>query len=84
MTLATLLLLGSTLSSCHGSVLRARDSVPAGYVAAPYYPAPYGGWVPSWADSYAKAKALVDKMTLAEKTNITSGTGLSMGKTRHH
>ncbi|SPN99266.1 probable beta-glucosidase 1 precursor [Cephalotrichum gorgonifer] len=49
------------------------------YVAAPYYPAPYGGWVSSWEQSYAQAKALVDQMTLAEKTNITSGTGIFMG-----
>jgi hypothetical protein len=50
-----------------------------GFIAAPYYPAPYGGWVADWADSYAKAKELVDSMTLAEKTNITSGTGIFMG-----
>jgi beta-glucosidase len=50
-----------------------------GFIAAPYYPAPYGGWVEDWADSYARAKKLVDSMTLAEKTNITSGTGIYMG-----
>ncbi|KAF9772092.1 hypothetical protein IL306_010205 [Fusarium sp. DS 682] len=53
-------------------------NVADGYVAAPYYPAPYGGWDESWAGSYAKAKKMVDSMTLAEKTNITSGTGLFM------
>lgn len=56
-----------------------RDSVPAGYYAAPYYPTPYGGWVDSWRDAYTKAQALVSQMTLAEKTNITSGTGFFMG-----
>ncbi|KKF96180.1 putative beta-glucosidase F [Ceratocystis platani] len=50
-------------------------------VSAPYYPAPYGGWVPDWATSYERAKALVDNMTLAEKTNITAGTGIYMGNT---
>lgn len=54
-------------------------SQPANYVSLPYYPAPHGGWVGSWEDSYAKAKDLVDQMTLAEKTNITSGTGIFMG-----
>lgn len=54
--------------------------VPAGYVAASYYPAPFGGWTADWADSYERAKALVDRMTLAEKTNITSGSGIFMGK----
>ena len=49
------------------------------YVAADYYPAPYGGWVGDWADSYARARELVESMTLAEKTNITSGTGIYMG-----
>jgi beta-glucosidase len=49
------------------------------YHAAPYYPAPYGGWVNDWKKSYEKAKKLVDSMTLAEKTNITAGTGLYMG-----
>ena len=53
------------------------------YVAAPYYPAPYGGWVSSWEQSYSQAKELVDQMTLAEKTNITSGTGIFMGMHSH-
>ncbi|KAM0546221.1 hypothetical protein ACHAPJ_011007 [Fusarium lateritium] len=55
-----------------------RANAPDGYHAAPYYPAPYGGWVEDWAESYAKAKKLVDSMTLAEKTNITAGTGIYM------
>ncbi|KAK7708617.1 hypothetical protein SLS64_006719 [Diaporthe eres] len=55
-----------------------RADVPAPYVAAPYYPAPYTGWIPSWSDSVQKAKALVDTMTLAEKANITAGTGIFM------
>ncbi|AEO62672.1 glycoside hydrolase family 3 protein [Thermothielavioides terrestris NRRL 8126] len=58
-----------------------RDAVPEGYHAAPYYPTPHGGWLPSWSDAYAKAQALVSQMTLAEKTNITSGVGYLMGRT---
>ncbi|GAB1314181.1 putative beta-glucosidase F [Madurella fahalii] len=58
--------------------LGSRDPVPEGYHAAPYYPAPYGGWLDSWKEAYAKAEALVSQMTLAEKTNITSGTGIFM------
>lgn len=58
-------------------------SVPAGYVSLPYYPAPHGGWVSGWEDSYTKAKDLVDQMNLAEKTNITSGTGIFMGMQSH-
>lgn len=57
-----------------------RDPVPAGYHAEPYYPTPHGGWLDSWRDAYTKAEALVSQMTLAEKTNITSGVGIYMGK----
>ena len=57
-----------------------RDPVPKGYHAAPYYPAPHGGWLYSWREAYTKAHALVSQMTLAEKTNITSGTGIFMGR----
>lgn len=77
----TLLLVLSALSAlCNaGPVIQERDTVPAGYVAAPYYPSPHGGWTEDWSASYAKAKALVEQMTLAEKTNITAGTGIYMG-----
>lgn len=57
-----------------------RASLPSGYAAVPYYPTPYTGWIESWSDSVQKAKALVDTMTLAEKANITAGTGIYMGK----
>ncbi|PSR90781.1 beta glucosidase [Coniella lustricola] len=57
-----------------------RNALPAGVVAAPYYPAPYTGWVANWTESVTKAKALVDTMTLAEKANITAGTGIYMGE----
>lgn len=60
------------------STIGARDPIPAGYVAAPYYPTPNGGWISSWSASYAKAAAVVGNMTLAEKVNITSGTGYFM------
>ncbi|CAL3964401.1 unnamed protein product [Diplocarpon coronariae] len=45
----------------------------------PWYPTPSGGTVSQWAESYKKAEALVSKMTLPEKVNITTGTGWSMG-----
>lgn len=61
------------------NALEQRDSVPAGYVAAPYYPTPLGGWASEWSASYAKAAALVANMTLAEKVNLTAGTGLYIG-----
>lgn len=63
-----------------GASASRRAAVPDEYVAAPYYPAPYTGWIDSWSDSVNKAKALVDTMTLAEKANITAGTGIYMGE----
>ncbi|OCL04272.1 glycoside hydrolase family 3 protein [Glonium stellatum] len=57
-----------------------RLNVPASYVAAPYYPTPHGGWVADWSESYRKAALLIANMTLAEKTNITCGSGYDMGR----
>ncbi|CAL5870449.1 uncharacterized protein PFLUO_LOCUS4686 [Penicillium psychrofluorescens] len=61
------------------SDLSARSALPADYQSPPYYPTPPGGWMPDWADAYAKAHAVVSNMTLAEKVNLTTGTGLYMG-----
>jgi len=71
--------LGGLAAPALGNAVLPRDAVPAGFVAAPYYPAPNGGWTRDWAESYAKAQALVEQMTLAEKVNLTAGTGLFMG-----
>jgi len=71
-----------TLSVCaNGAAIEKRIDVPPGYVAAPYYPSPHGGWVADWSESYRKASLIVSNMTLAEKTNVTAGTGIFMGKT---
>jgi hypothetical protein len=40
----------------------------------------HGGWVSSWSESYRKASLLVSNMTLAEKTNLTAGSGIFMGR----
>ncbi|CAG8877696.1 unnamed protein product [Penicillium nalgiovense] len=50
-----------------------------GYESPPYYPTPPGGWVPDWSEAYSKAHHLVSNMTLAEKVNLTTGTGFFMG-----
>lgn len=44
----------------------------------PWYPTPRGGTVSSWQYSYTKAAKLVDRMTLVEKVNVTTGTGWAM------
>lgn len=49
----------------------------------PYYPAPKGGWLPDWSESYQKAAALVGQMTLAEKVNVTTTVGWSMVSARN-
>ncbi|KAI0835369.1 glycoside hydrolase family 3 protein [Hypoxylon sp. FL0890] len=74
----SLLFLAGTISA---SALLPRDPVPDGYVAAPYYPTPYGGWADDWSESYDKAVKLVSQMTVAEKVNITAGTGPCVGNT---
>ncbi|KAK2784302.1 hypothetical protein FQN52_009107 [Onygenales sp. PD_12] len=61
------------------SALSERAKVADGFESPPYYPAPAGGWVPEWEEAYAKAHAVVANMTLAEKVNLTSGTGYFMG-----
>ena len=58
--------------------LAKRDDPPPGFESPPYYPTPQGGWVDSWAEAYKKAHAVVSNMTLAEKVNLTTGTGLWM------
>ncbi|KAI1367774.1 glycoside hydrolase family 3 protein [Xylaria arbuscula] len=39
----------------------------------PVYPSPAGKGTGAWADAYARARDLVDQMTLEEKANITRG-----------
>ncbi|KAI0104861.1 beta-glucosidase-like protein [Nemania sp. FL0031] len=77
-----LALLSSLLlpSLASAAVLDNRDPLPAGFASLPYYPAPYGGWDDEWSDAYEKAVALVSRMTVAEKVNITAGTGMYMGR----
>ncbi|KKZ63342.1 beta-glucosidase F [[Emmonsia] crescens] len=60
-------------------VLESRRDGLEGWTSPPYYPAPVGGWVPEWEEAYGKAHAVVANMTLAEKVNLTTGTGFSMG-----
>ena len=46
-------------------------------LSPPWYPSPQGGTHSLWTDSFKKAQAMVDKMTLPEKVNVTTGTGWS-------
>ncbi|EXJ86396.1 beta-glucosidase [Capronia epimyces CBS 606.96] len=44
----------------------------------PWYPTPRGGTLSSWQQSYDKAQKMVERLSLAEKVNITTGTGWAM------
>ncbi|KAK4183921.1 glycoside hydrolase superfamily [Podospora australis] len=57
---------------------KAKEEPPYGQ-SPPWYPTPKGGIASTWAKSYDKASKLVGKMTLAEKVNVTTGTGWQMG-----
>jgi len=84
--LSTILLIATSLGQVQGpppgnakdNPTLKRNAVPAGYVAAPYYPTPKGGWISSWSEAYSKAQNVVSQMTLAEKVNLTSGVGFYM------
>jgi hypothetical protein len=58
-----------------GGGLWLYKSPPRDGQSPPWYPTPQGGTVESWQESYDKAKQLVERMTLLEKVNITTGTG---------
>ncbi|KAI1436944.1 glycoside hydrolase superfamily [Xylaria sp. CBS 124048] len=55
------------------------SQAPPDGLSPPWYPTPKGGTTKDWAESYRKASEMVARMTLAEKVNITTGTGWQMG-----
>ena len=44
-------------------------------LSPPWYPTPRGGTMKKWEESYEKARVMVEKMSIVEKVNITTGTG---------
>ncbi|KAI9925170.1 hypothetical protein ASPWEDRAFT_120280 [Aspergillus wentii DTO 134E9] len=66
-------------SAGHTVHLNSRDSNADEYSSPPYYPTPKGGWISNWTQAYEKAHRVVSNMTLAEKVNLTTGTGMFMG-----
>ena len=44
----------------------------------PWYPTPLGGTLSKWKESYEHAHAMVEKMSLLEKVNVTTGVGVSV------
>ncbi|KAK0702975.1 glycoside hydrolase family 3 protein [Lasiosphaeria miniovina] len=62
-----------------GVVYKVFQKEPPYGQSPPWYPAPKGGIARTWAASYEKAAKMVERMTLAEKVNVTTGTGWQMG-----
>lgn len=82
--LAKWLTLGLVFVACVWTVLALGNwwvhaSPPKDGESPPWYPTPKGGTLGDWAESYKKAAALVEKMSLVSKVNITTGTGWQMG-----
>lgn len=47
----------------------------------PFYPSPLGGRINgTWQDAFNHARAIVDTLNIAEKVNITSGIGYTLGE----
>ncbi|KAL9131425.1 MAG: hypothetical protein Q9217_000639 [Psora testacea] len=55
-----------------------KDFGPKDGLSPPWYPTPLGGTVKGWQASYEKASKMVEKMSLVEKVNVTTGTGWAM------
>ena len=74
-------ILGSWLVIAAGGAFvykKFKEEPPYGQ-SPPWYPSPAGGIEDKWAVAYEKAAKMVAKMTLAEKVNVTTGTGWEMG-----
>ncbi|KAE8349450.1 putative beta-glucosidase A [Aspergillus coremiiformis] len=54
------------------SVVSAQDGLA---YSPPFYPSPWAEGQGEWAEAYKRAVDIVSKLTLAEKVNITTGTG---------
>ncbi|EFW18971.1 hypothetical protein D8B26_007165 [Coccidioides posadasii str. Silveira] len=88
--IATILVVG-TLLAVLGGLGRLGDlgrggeeekdgsNAPQDGLSPPWYPTPKGGSVASWAKSYHKARRMVERMSLPEKVNVTTGVGWQMG-----
>ena len=59
--------------------LKNKPSIRIDGESPPYYPSPRGGVMKRWEMAYEKAWDIVRNMSLAEKVNVTTGTGWMMG-----
>ncbi|KAM0345488.1 hypothetical protein ACHAPU_006415 [Fusarium lateritium] len=77
--IGTIIFLGVIFSALGSFAWNKIKTPPVDGKSPPWYPSPKGGSSKNWEKSYGRAAKLVGKMTLAEKVNITTGTGWSMG-----
>ncbi|KAI4229779.1 MAG: hypothetical protein L6R36_000565 [Xanthoria steineri] len=75
--ITTGILLALFLIASGSGVFWVYNTAPKDGQSPPWYPSPRGGTVKSWEESYKKAAVMVQKMTVVEKVNVTSGTGWS-------
>lgn len=71
------ILLGGLVGLIAAAIWAWRIATPLDGQSPPWYPSPRGGTLSPWEESYKKAAAMVSKMSLLEKVNITTGTGWS-------
>ena len=63
------------IAAAAGGGIVVYKTAPKDGLSPPWYPTPRGGSMKNWEESYEKARALVEKMSLVEKVNVTTGTG---------
>ena len=74
-----LLILWAILGAGGAVIYKKLRKEPVYGQSPPWYPTPKGGTSASWVESYKSASAMVSRMTLPEKVNVTTGTGWMMG-----
>lgn len=80
LTLCAIVLIIWLILGAGGATVYYKFRQPPAYgLSPPWYPTPRGGIAAGWAGAYRKAAAMVQNMTLAEKVNVTTGTGWMMG-----
>ncbi|KAI5293455.1 hypothetical protein KEM52_005520 [Ascosphaera acerosa] len=62
----------------HWGVLGTAVQAESLATSPPFYPSPWLDGQGDWAEAYEKAKAFVSQLTLAERVNLTTGTGWEM------
>ena len=73
----TFTLVGGLVGVIVGLSFWVYKSAPKDGLSPPWYPTPSGGTVKSWEESYREAAVMVNKMSLVEMVNVTTGTGWS-------